>query len=363
MTKDEKIKSLFDAMNERPIAFHRVYAQITGSVTAGLLLSQLMYWSKAMNDKEFYKTDKELCDELCFGKYELRGAKKKIEPFVKITRKGTPAKTWYKVNKASVLRVITSCGKTRQLVVGKPDNKLLENQTTYYTENNTENKTDIFAAANAARDNFLKSLDTIGKKDSSLNKKKQPTGKKITPPKPPSKIPESFTEKINGLQITKEEDVPYQDVTEVISYFLPILPGQFVTRSPFLQKPTQGIVRKALTMATKESLKELIDKYHSKQTDTYCPTITTVYTFFSKIDQIKAFLNKATSGLHAHRPINSAETKALNKAQLEKNREERRIRSEKLSGMSWEDYKIFEKKEKEEEKEAREKAKEEAKLN
>ena len=39
---------LFDEFNERPIAYQRIYTRLTGKVTSGLLLSQLVYWAGAM---------------------------------------------------------------------------------------------------------------------------------------------------------------------------------------------------------------------------------------------------------------------------------------------------------------------------
>ena len=142
-SKNSEIKALFEAMNEKPVAFHRVYAKITGSITAGLLLSQLVYWSKAMKGKSFYKTDQDLCDELCFGLYELKGAKDKIKEFVEIKRKGVPAKTWYTVDEDKLIDAITSYGKNQQLVMGKTNNKTLEKPITI-TENKSENKNTIY---------------------------------------------------------------------------------------------------------------------------------------------------------------------------------------------------------------------------
>ena len=37
------IKEVLEQFQELPIAYHKIYAKITGSITAGLLLSQLLY--------------------------------------------------------------------------------------------------------------------------------------------------------------------------------------------------------------------------------------------------------------------------------------------------------------------------------
>ena len=43
---------------DSPIAYHRIYATITGSVTSAVMLSQAMYWTPRTSDPHnwFYKT-------------------------------------------------------------------------------------------------------------------------------------------------------------------------------------------------------------------------------------------------------------------------------------------------------------------
>ena len=139
---ETEINILLKEFSERPIAYQPIYAKITGSATAGILLSQLVYWHYAMKEKEFYKTDNDFCNELSLGLYELRGAKKKLQELgvVIVNRKGVPAKTYYKVDIKRLFTLITSCGKNPQLVVGKTNNKSEEKPTTI-TESNTENNT------------------------------------------------------------------------------------------------------------------------------------------------------------------------------------------------------------------------------
>ena len=94
MTNNEFLKML----NERPIAYYPIYRQITGSTTAGLLLSQLMYWF-SKKDK-FFKTDDDIRSETLLTEKELKTAKQKIKkiPFIKVTREGLPAKTYYAID-------------------------------------------------------------------------------------------------------------------------------------------------------------------------------------------------------------------------------------------------------------------------
>jgi len=92
------VKSTSEIVKQRPIAYYPIYRDIAGSITGGILLSQLMYWFK-IKDK-FYKTDKELKRELNFTDSELRGAKRKIRDldFISVKKEGLPAKNYYKIN-------------------------------------------------------------------------------------------------------------------------------------------------------------------------------------------------------------------------------------------------------------------------
>jgi hypothetical protein len=167
------INQVFKALNEHPIAYYPIYAKITGSVTAGILLSQLMYWHSRMNGREFYKTDKELMEETCLGLWELKAAKTKLTTLqlCDITRKGVPAKSYYLIHEDKTMQLITdfmdskpdiyedintvdssifqqqvvgkpitSCGKNQQLDVGKTNNKTYRKPTTT-TETTTETTT------------------------------------------------------------------------------------------------------------------------------------------------------------------------------------------------------------------------------
>jgi hypothetical protein len=92
------MNEILKILNQRPIAYYPIYRQITGSTTAGILLSQLMYWF-SKKDK-FYKTDADIIEETMLTKKELETAKKKIKQlsFISITREGIPAKTYYQID-------------------------------------------------------------------------------------------------------------------------------------------------------------------------------------------------------------------------------------------------------------------------
>ncbi|AKT91088.1 hypothetical protein CUREO_1244 [Campylobacter ureolyticus RIGS 9880] len=111
--------SILKELNQRPIAYYPLYAKLTGSTTAGILLSQLMYWF-SKKDKVF-KTDIEILEETMLTTNELRGAKLKLKKasFIKITREGTPARTFYQINWQEYEKALLSFSKEREKSTAK----------------------------------------------------------------------------------------------------------------------------------------------------------------------------------------------------------------------------------------------------
>ena len=141
---DQQLRDLLESFSERPVAYHRIYAKITGSITAGLLLSQIAYWWYGPAGKRpFYKTDDDFMSELELGLYELKGAKEKLKKMQLVTmkRRGMPAKTYYSLEETQLLEQISSCGENHELVMGKTTNKLAEKPTTI-TDNTSQTTRD-----------------------------------------------------------------------------------------------------------------------------------------------------------------------------------------------------------------------------
>ena len=90
--------NLLKSLHQRPISYYPIYKDITGSTTAGVLLSQLMYWF-SKKDKIF-KTDEEIRDETGLTEKEMRNAKKIIKnlSFITVSKEGIPAKTYYEID-------------------------------------------------------------------------------------------------------------------------------------------------------------------------------------------------------------------------------------------------------------------------
>lgn len=292
------LKVLFDEFNEKPIVYHRIYAKIGGGVTAGLLLSQLVYWAKAMKYKEFYKTDKDFREELCMGKYELSGAKKKLKDLGIITmkRKGIPAKTYYTVDISKIIKLIsqtTSCMETRQLVVGKPDNYSAGNQTTI-TESTTENKTEnttLFADLQSAgiQSNSLVPKTADQKKKKSVTVVSQPL------------------EKVALVKKVKKYKYNNKDRIEVIDIFHKA--GNISVK--FGNKTFHKNIEEMFDAYGIEEIKKFSRWAIEANTMQYAPTITTPSQLYRKLPQLLSFVKKTVDNKNDNKRMSDS---ALQKA-------------------------------------------------
>jgi hypothetical protein len=121
---------------DRPIAFHRRFVTLTGSITAALMLSQALYWQRRCKDPEgwWYKTRDDWAEETGLGRYEQEGARKQLRKLGVMQEhlRGVPATIWYRVNEERLLEGLSKVAqhKTSNTVPvgGKPAIQLVENQ-------------------------------------------------------------------------------------------------------------------------------------------------------------------------------------------------------------------------------------------
>ena len=109
---------------DRPISYHKCFAQITGSVAAGVMLSQLIYWSKRTSDPEkwFYKTQKEWQEETGLTRTEQENARKKLRNLgiLEEKKEGVPCLLYFRFN----VRIFRAClDILKNAVCGNPANK------------------------------------------------------------------------------------------------------------------------------------------------------------------------------------------------------------------------------------------------
>lgn len=151
-------KHFFDILNEKPIAFNPAFAKATNSITAGLLLSQLLYWNRKGNNPEwFYKTIEEIKQETALSREEQDTAIKKLKKLnlIEVKVMGIPAKRYFKINLNELQKLVcgvyanqfagftqTSLRDSHKQVCGVHTNKFV-GFTQTITDNTTENTTEI----------------------------------------------------------------------------------------------------------------------------------------------------------------------------------------------------------------------------
>ncbi|NEP10855.1 MAG: hypothetical protein F6K14_11705 [Symploca sp. SIO2C1] len=110
---------------ERPIAYHRIFAKIAGSVTAGLFLSQLFYWTPRGKDEDnwIYKTAKDWYEETALTRREQETARKLLKQKKLLQEKkcGVPCKLFYRINTEVLLELIAAQTYTESVVEGVED--------------------------------------------------------------------------------------------------------------------------------------------------------------------------------------------------------------------------------------------------
>ncbi|WP_228058399.1 hypothetical protein [Nostoc sp. LEGE 12447] len=101
-TPTTKKNNKYDGIFGSTIAFHRVYATIAGSASAGLFLSQAMYWDLRTNDPQgwFYKTYEQWTLETALNRYELDKIRHHLTSIniLETQLKGSPARLYYRLN-------------------------------------------------------------------------------------------------------------------------------------------------------------------------------------------------------------------------------------------------------------------------
>lgn len=150
MTPEEGA-DLLKAVLRRPVAYHRAFAEITGKVSAGLMLSQAWYWTPRSDNEDgwFYKTRAEWQEETGMTRTEQETARKRLVSLglMEETLKGMPGKLHYRVNTSRLVSLLvenlpTGRRKTYQQVGRKAANMIAEKPPTSITESTSETKSE-----------------------------------------------------------------------------------------------------------------------------------------------------------------------------------------------------------------------------
>ena len=100
----------------RPVAYYVTFARIAGSVNAGLMLSQAMYWTTRTEDSGwFYKSAKAWQEEVGLSRAELDGAREllRTQKLIDEEVRGFPAKVHYRVNLAQLQSALSQLAENK----------------------------------------------------------------------------------------------------------------------------------------------------------------------------------------------------------------------------------------------------------
>jgi hypothetical protein len=119
----EDVRALLKTALTPPIAFHASLARISGSVTAGVMLSQAWYWSNnpttLKRDGWFYKSQKEWWEETGLSRSEQETARKRLIglAFMEEAHRGVPRTVHYRLNIEAICAALM--GHNREMPVEK----------------------------------------------------------------------------------------------------------------------------------------------------------------------------------------------------------------------------------------------------
>ena len=126
------------------VSVPRTFCKMTGSLEAGMFLSQLLYWSDrgGRNDGWFYKSYKEWSDEIFLSEYQIRKITKQFEAlgFLETTlRKADGAPTiHYRIKQAEFSEWILKFLRNDSVNSQNPTGKIEESITEITTETTTD---------------------------------------------------------------------------------------------------------------------------------------------------------------------------------------------------------------------------------
>jgi hypothetical protein len=97
-------------LKDKPIAYHSDLSKSLNSVTAGLFLSQLLFWNNLSEDGWIYRTQEQFFNETGLSRREQETARKKLRDvgILEEKYKGVPRKLYYKINEDKLLEILNS---------------------------------------------------------------------------------------------------------------------------------------------------------------------------------------------------------------------------------------------------------------
>ncbi len=120
---------------DRPIAYHPIIAKAVGSVTAGVLLSQFLYWTPRTSDPEgwFYKTQDDIYNETALTRWEQETARRHLRgsKVLEERKAGVPARLYFRVSLDALEALLEGpgCPQDASQDVGIPHTRMMDSDT------------------------------------------------------------------------------------------------------------------------------------------------------------------------------------------------------------------------------------------
>lgn len=158
MTKSRQ-REINDLLGKSVIAYQPLFTHIFGSLPAGVMLSQLLYWEdKGWKKGWTYKTVRDMYDETGLTRTQQETAIRVLKKHgvLEVKRKGIPATRHFRVNFHRLRELLPSLQETRKLESIKPANQTPVNKPT--NTKSTQNTTSLITLRNEKRG----SIESVG---------------------------------------------------------------------------------------------------------------------------------------------------------------------------------------------------------
>lgn len=186
---------------DRPIAYHRVFVTLTGSVKAAIMLSQALYWQARAKQKDgwWYKTAEEWEEETGLTRHEQQTVRKDCEKYLLSDLRGVPATLYWKVDEDAITTALFDESSKSSL----PESVKLDLRNQSNINKNTETTAEITTPTEKTK--IIK--DAIRKVDAILDNEKKALGSwqgREKMPEPLRDLGDAFVN-VTGIKPQKKE--------------------------------------------------------------------------------------------------------------------------------------------------------------
>lgn len=315
MNDSNDLQIVLEQAFDRPIAFHRAFVDLTGSVTAALLLSQATYWHRRCPRENgwWWKTQTEWEEETGMSRKELDTARRQCKRFLKSEVRGCPPKLWWFLDMAEIGKALLerametngtgqtelsetgklNCPKGANQYVRKGQIELSETDKSYSTETTAETTSET--TANPAT---LAGRGSGG--DHPLDE--EPSEGRENPPRMTGEASEAPTKgiprgkSVNGVLRQKAATLDGQVTRDLIAWWCDRFKARTGSRY-VVSGADAGHARNLLrVLGSVEAVKELADKADEYRKGFWCQKVHRSLTlFYSRLNEIRAELSAAKS--------------------------------------------------------------------